>query len=85
MYLLNDEDKIKSLRQSWELAKNRLVTNSFLKEEAVCVCVSHSVGLQIKKMKYEPVFLKPFPILSFSWVALGAYPLFFSTFWLCLK
>lgn len=38
VYLLNDEGKIKSLRQSWELAKNRLVTNSFLKEEAVCVC-----------------------------------------------
>lgn len=44
------------------------------------VSVHYSVGLDITKMKFEPV-----PILSFNWMALGEYPLSFSTFWLCLK
>ena len=37
------------------------------------MCVNHSVGLEIEKMKmkFEPGSLKPFPILSFIREALG--------------
>lgn len=47
-----------------------MVTNTFFREkreeERVSAHVNYSAGLEIKKMKFELVSLKPFSILSFS-------------------